>query len=115
MGDWRPLSNAEVDFIKNLQNTHIRNQIITNPSKKDIRIIRNLFGNVCKGNLKFTEPQREKLIPYAKIIRRLGDPKKQCNKKILLQSGEAISVLAPLFTALISAISKKVLKKIIPV
>jgi hypothetical protein len=111
----RRLSKSEVDFIKNLQNSHIRAQIISNPTKNDIRIIRNLCSNVCKGNFKFNKVQRQKLVPHTKIIRTLGDPANKSVKKTIMHSGQALGVLAPLLTALITLVAKKLLKKVAPV
>jgi hypothetical protein len=115
MAKLRKLLRSELDFIQNLQNSHIRDRIISNPSNHDVRIIRNLCSNVCKGNFKFNKPQREKLIPHAKIIRTLGDPSKKAVKKYIGQSGEALGVLAPLITELIKIVAQKMLKKLVPV
>jgi hypothetical protein len=115
MGRLRKLSKSEVDFIQNLQNSYIREQIIKNPTKNDIRIIRNLCSNVCKGRFKFNETQRKKLIPYAKLIRTLGDPKYKRVKTQIAQSGNALGVLAPLISTLIRIVAEKFLKKVVPV
>jgi hypothetical protein len=111
----RKLSKYEVDFIQNLQNSHIRKGIIADPSKDDIRIIRNLRSNVCRGNFKFNENQRQKLIPHAKLFRILGDPNRKQVKKEIALSGNALSILAPLLVALIKLVTKKMLRKVVAV
>jgi hypothetical protein len=111
----RKLSKFEVDFIRNLQNTHIRKGIISDPSKKDIRIIRNLCSNLCKGRFNLNEAQRKKLIPYAPLIRTLADPSKKSVKTQISQSGSALAILAPILSSLIKIVAEKILKKVIPV
>jgi hypothetical protein len=115
MAKLRKLSKSEVEFIQNLQNRHIREQIISNPTKDDIRIIRNICSNVCKGRFKFNQSQKRKLIPHAKLIRTLGDPVNKRVHQPIAQSGEALGVLAPLIVELIKAGVKKLFKKAVPV
>jgi hypothetical protein len=112
----RQLTKREVEFIKNLENSHIRARIIAHPSEEDIRIIRNLCGNLCRGRFhQLNEKDRARLKVHAKIIRKLGDPSvKKSDKRLVSQSGEALGVLAPLISALIHELAKQILKKIKP-
>jgi hypothetical protein len=115
MATRRQLSSHEIDFILNLQNPYIRDQIIKSPTKDDIRIIRNLCANLCSGNFKFNHKQRKKITPYAKIFRKIGNPKHKNVKKDIAQSGEALGIFAPLLVFLIAEVSKILLKKAVPV
>jgi hypothetical protein len=113
----RQLTKREVEFIKNLENSRIRAQILANPSIEDTRIIRNLCGNLCRGRFhQLTEKQRARLRPHAKTIRELGDPSvKKCSKRLVAQSGDALGVLAPLLSALVSEITRQILRHLKPI
>jgi hypothetical protein len=90
-------------------------QVIKDPSKDDVRIIRNLCANLCSGNFKFDSRQRRKIKPYAGVLRKIGDPKYKQGKKIIAQSGKALSVFAPLLAFLISQVAKTLAHKAVPV
>jgi hypothetical protein len=113
----RQLTKREVDFIKNLENSRIRAQLVANPSAEDIRIIRNLCGNLCRGRFhQLNEKQRARLRPHVKVLRDLGDPSvKKCDKRLVAQSGDALGVLMPMLSVLVTEITKQILRRLKPV
>ena len=61
--------------------------------------------NLLKGNISITKRQKNKLIPYKRVLRRLGEKKVPLFKKrrLLVQKGEGfLSVLIPAAISVLS-------------
>ena len=60
--------------------------------------------NLLKGNISITKRQKNKLIPYKRVLRRLGEKKVPLFKKrrFLVQKGGFLSVLIPAAISVLS-------------
>lgn len=101
---------AHLEVIASIKSSRIRNKVLQEfaDNLKIYDALREIALNTIKGRVPLNDNQKKKLRKYKKVF--LGLAKKTNSKKakrqLVVQSGGFMSLLIPIITGLVSALSK---------
>jgi hypothetical protein len=106
-----PIICENKDFLKKLSKTKSsikRHKLLKNATKEQLLAIAEISLNIVKSRFPLTKCQKQKLIPYANIVRQMSRLRSQkgAKKLIIQKGGGAAGLFSSLLTPILIELAK---------